>query len=351
MNRLRCARYWLALVPLFALLHCGSGDLVLPPGGAASASPSRSLVTADPATIEPGTGVANVTVVVRDSSDQPVEGLRVTLRATGSDIELQQPSGPTGADGMATGSLRSATPGTKIVSALVGDTLQLNHTAQITVSGNPGVVPTMAVLDGATQNAPAGVAVPVRPAVRVTDGQGNPVPGVEVTFGVTGGGGSVSGAVQTTDADGVARVGEWTLGPETGLNSLEARASAVQGSPVVFVAQGTASASAVDHFVFQIQPAHRLDKNQTFTMQVALADAAGNVVPLNGVVIYVDLFRAGHDHPSNNLALGDRFRETENGAAVFDLRVTEDERGYRFRALSDDLPQLGAVFSREFDVE
>jgi hypothetical protein len=195
------------------------------------------------------------------------------------------------------------------------------------------------------------VPVPIPPAVRLTNGRGQPLPGVAVRFVVTGGGGSVNGPDQTTGSDGVARVGGWILGPATGMNTLEARADSVQGSPVVFAAQGTASSSAVDHLVFQIQPPRRFDNNDAFTMQVALADAAGNVVPLNGVIIYVDLFREGRDHPSNTRVIGDRFRETQNGAVVFDLRVTEDENGYRFRALSDDLPQLGPVFSRAFDVD
>jgi hypothetical protein len=280
-----------------------------------------------------------------------VEGQHVGLQANGSDVDLIQPSDLTGADGIATGSLSSATPGTKIVSATVDDSVQLNQTAQVTVMAGPGPQPTMDLLEGAVQSAPAGVPVPVPPAVRLTNGQGQPIPGVVVRFVVTGGGGSVNGPDQTTGSDGIARVGAWILGPATGLNTLEARADSVQGSPVVFTAQGTASSSAVDHFVFQIQPPRRLEKDKEFTMQVALADAAGNVVPLNGVVIYVDLFRQGREHPSNTRVLGDRFRETQNGAAVFDLRVTEDENAYRFRALSDDLPQLGPVFSREFDVD
>ena len=48
------------------------------------------------------------------------------------------------------------------------------------------------------------------------------------TVVVTGGGGSVVEAVQQTDAEGVARVGSWTLGLTIGTNSLEAY---VQGLP------------------------------------------------------------------------------------------------------------------------
>lgn len=351
MNHLRVVRRLIATLPLLAALRCGGGDLVLPPGGGSpGASPTRSTVTADPAAIEPQTGVATVTVTVRDSDGNPMDGLHVGLHAIGSDVDLKQPSDTTGADGIATGALSSATPGTKIVSATVDDSVEVNQTAQVTVMAGPERRPTMVLLEGAAQSAPAGAPVPVPPAVRLTNGQGAPAPGVAVRFVVTGGGGSVNGPDQTTDSDGVARVGGWTLGPAIGLNTLEARADSVQGSPVIIAAQATASSSAVDHFVFQIQPPQHRNRDEAIPMQVALADAAGNVVPLNGVVIYVELFREGQDHPSNTRVRGDRFRETQNGAAVFDLRVTENDYGYRFRALSDDLPQLGPAFSRAFDV-
>jgi hypothetical protein len=55
--------------------------------------------------------------------------------------------------------------------------------------------------------------------------------------------------------------------------------------------------------------------------------------------------------------LGNRFRDTSNGVAVFDdLAVTKKGR-YRLRALSDQLPELGPhgpepfLFSIPFDVK
>jgi hypothetical protein len=66
----------------------------------------------------------------------------------------------------------------------------------------------------------------------------------------------------------------------------------------------------------------------------------GNVVPLNGIEIYVGLFREGSDEPVNAALVGDRFRDTQNGIAVFNLSITDTGR-YRIRALSDELPELG----------
>lgn len=83
------------------------------------------------------------------------------------------------------------------------------------------------------------------PAVLVTK-NGAPDPGQTVTFAVTLGGGSVTGASQTTGADGVARVGSWTLGTAVGSNTLTATApniTATLGNQVLFNA--TAGVGAV----------------------------------------------------------------------------------------------------------
>lgn len=210
-------------------------------------------------------------------------------------------------------------------------------------------------IEGTDQAAPAGSAVGTRPAVRVTEG-GEPVPGIEVTFRVAEGGGSVDGATQITNAEGIARVGAWVLGAEPGINRLEAAGEGLTGSPVVFTAQATAG-SSVARMVFQVQPPDEVDERERFRVEVALLDENGEVVPLSGIVVYLGLFRDGNEVPSNRLLLGDRFRETEAGVAVFDdLGVTDDGR-YRLRALTDDLPEWGqggprpALFSDQFEVD
>jgi len=70
------------------------------------------------------------------------------------------------------------------------------------------------------------------PAVIVTDAGGNPLPGVQVTFEVTGGGGAIQYPIATTDAQGVASAGMWQVGPKVGDNTVTAT---VEGaSPVTF---------------------------------------------------------------------------------------------------------------------
>jgi lysophospholipase L1-like esterase len=85
--------------------------------------------------------------------------------------------------------------------------------------------------------------VPVRPAVKVTNSSGQPACGVVVTFSVRSGGGAITGEVPTTNEDGIATLGSWTLG-STGGNSLFATLNGASGSPIIFVATATLPAGS-----------------------------------------------------------------------------------------------------------
>jgi hypothetical protein len=101
-----------------------------------------------------------------------------------------------------------------------------------------GAPASMEAMAGNEQTATVATAVATRPAVVVRDQDGNALGGIPVTFKVTGGGGSLTGANPVTDTDGLASVGGWTLGRNVGANILEATLSGldVSGSPVVFSA-------------------------------------------------------------------------------------------------------------------
>jgi glucose/arabinose dehydrogenase len=114
-----------------------------------------------------------------------------------------------------------------------------------------------AVHAGNGQSVTVGTVVPVRPAVRVTDRAGRGVANMSVSFSVVTGGGSVTGATQTTDANGVATVGNWTLGSTAGPQQLEARtlglpavsfsatALAPAGAPTMDLVSGDGQSAAV----------------------------------------------------------------------------------------------------------
>jgi plastocyanin len=98
--------------------------------------------------------------------------------------------------------------------------------------------PTALVSAGSGTAAPVTEAVEPRPTVKVVDGFGDGVPGVPVTFAVTGGSGTIEGAEQITGAEGTATVGEWRLGTLAGTYTLIASAPGLEG--VTFNATGTA---------------------------------------------------------------------------------------------------------------
>jgi len=94
-------------------------------------------------------------------------------------------------------------------------------------------------------NAPGlvGYAVNHRPAVLVTDASKKPLAGQVVTFAISTGGGSLVNAVDTTNAAGIAQVGQWVLGGSPGVNTLTATVSGsgVGGNPVAFTDTGYAA--------------------------------------------------------------------------------------------------------------
>jgi hypothetical protein len=94
--------------------------------------------------------------------------------------------------------------------------------------------------------------VATTPAVRVLTTAGRPVPGVVVTFTVAAGGGSIVGAHQTTDADGVAALADWVLGTVAGENIVVASVPAMADAAVVF--RAAAAAGPATGLVITTQP-------------------------------------------------------------------------------------------------
>lgn len=97
---------------------------------------------------------------------------------------------------------------------------------------------------GDAQTAAAGDPVPVPPRIRVSTTAGAPVAGVVVTFAVGTGGGTVAGAAATSDANGEAAVGSWSLGVGTGENTLTASVPGATPGTVSFTATAIAGPAA-----------------------------------------------------------------------------------------------------------
>ncbi len=96
----------------------------------------------------------------------------------------------------------------------------------IEVAARAGAPASLAKQSGDAQVGLPAAALSAQLVARVTDAHGNPASSVSVEFVVRSGGGSVSPASATTDAEGAART-TWTLGAAAGHHELEARTGAL----------------------------------------------------------------------------------------------------------------------------
>lgn len=120
----------------------------------------------------------------------------------------------------------------------------------------PGQPAQLVKAAGDNQIVVAGVPAPIAPTVLVRDAFGNPRPGVQVVFTVSSGNGGVTGAIATSDAQGFASVGSWTLqtdatspsgaSPGRYPNTLQASATGVGTT--------TFTGSAIYSFATHVQP-------------------------------------------------------------------------------------------------
>lgn len=215
------------------MLRFRRGGLLLAAALSASAcsDPSGPPV---PASLEangviPGTATVGSAVtpavLVSDSRGRPVEGATVTFAVTAGGGSIANATGSSNAEGI-------ATPGSWTLGNTVGaNTLVATFGSlapvTITINGTAGAPAAIAPLAGNPTTGTAGVLLTTQPGVRVTDQFGNPVSGVQVTFTPAASSGMVSGGIQATSADGVARPGGWTLGQSEGTQTLNVSAGAL----------------------------------------------------------------------------------------------------------------------------
>ncbi|MBW3569704.1 MAG: Ig-like domain-containing protein, partial [Gemmatimonadetes bacterium] len=175
-------------------------------------------------------------VLLLDALANPVPGVTVQFAVTGGGGSVTGGTQTTDASGGAVvGSwiLGPATGVNTLTASFPGTSL-----APVVFTATAAETATIIIQTGRHQAAMAGTALPANPTVVVRDAGGNPIPGMQVTFAVTSGGGSVGTAVVTTDASGLASPGSWTLGPVAGPNTLSASIAGITGAPAVFRGTG-----------------------------------------------------------------------------------------------------------------
>ena len=226
-----------------------------------------------------GTGVATApSVLVQDAHNNPVAGVNVTFAVATGGGSLTGGSQITSASGIASvGSWTLGnTAGSNTLTATSGSLS--GSPVTFTANGTAGTATQIAINGGNNQSATVGTQVSTPPSVLVQDKFNNAVAGVAVTFAVASGGGSVSGASQTTDGSGIATVGSWTLGNTAGSNVLTATSGSLSGSPVTFTATGTAGpASTLAINGGNNQPA-TVNTTVTIPPSVVVRDQFGNGV-------------------------------------------------------------------------
>jgi hypothetical protein len=176
-------------------------------------------------------------VQVLDRLDIPIAGVSVAFAVGSGGGSVDPANATTNSQGRAAATWTlGAAAGLNTAEASVTGLAPVSFSAT-------GVAGSVVVNEGDGQTGLVGFAVNVAPSVRILDANDNPIAGEPVTFAITGGGGSVTGATPTTDAQGIAAVGKWTLGATPGTNTLEA---ATAFGTVTFTAAGVTSSYDVE---------------------------------------------------------------------------------------------------------
>ncbi|HUQ48057.1 MAG TPA: invasin domain 3-containing protein [Gemmatimonadaceae bacterium] len=248
----------------------------------AGAAGALSIVAGNNQSAIVGTNVATSPgVKVTDLNGNAVAGATVTftvLSGGGSVIGAAAISDATGIATLGSWKLGPAV-GTNTMNATAGGLAPVTFTA----TGTAGPAANIAANAGNNQSAVAGTPVGVPPSVKITDANGNAVAGTSVTFAVASGGGSVSGATSTSDANGIATVGSWTLGPGAGANSLTATSAGLAGSAVIFTATGSSGPPAS---IVKIDgDAQTANAGSNVPVAPSVKVTASNGDPLSGIAV------------------------------------------------------------------
>ncbi|MDB4892089.1 MAG: Ig domain protein group 1 domain protein, partial [Gemmatimonadetes bacterium] len=254
----------------------------------AVAGPAARLAFITPPPPTAASGIAlnpQPSVQLQDNFGNPVSsgGVQVTASVLSGSGALTNTTATTTTGGLATFS------GLTITGPAGGVTLDftapnVTHIASSAITVSAGGPSAIAISAGNNQTATVGTNVATAPSVRVTDGSGNPVQSVQVTFTVTSGSGLVTGTPATTNASGVATVGSWQLGNIAGANSLSATIGALS---TTFNATGVAAPPAA--LSFTTQPPANSASGAPLSPQpvIQVRDAFGNATAATGTVTAV----------------------------------------------------------------
>src|SRR5688572_1231093 len=217
-------------------------------------------------------------VVTRDAAGAPVAGVTVFFTVLSGGGSVAQASAVSNAQGIASAGAWTlgSTTGTQLLSAQVAQAGVTNNPLIFTATATGGAPASVAAISSTQQTTPVSSLVASPPSVIVRDAAGNAVANVSVVFAVTSGGGQLTGASQTTNAQGVATVGSWRVGAATGTNTVTATVAGVPA--VTFTAIGAAGAPTQLIKTAGDNQSAPVNRPVPIAPQVRVVDAAGNGV-------------------------------------------------------------------------
>jgi len=215
----------LALITAAAIAACSDDST-----GPVSATPAAvAAANTPPASPQVALNVPGPSVTVTDASGNPVSGAVVNFDVTAGGGSVQYPTATTNESGVASSGLWRIGP--KIGVNTVSATVEGVAPVTFSVTSVPGPASQLAIVSGQLQHGAPGSNLPLPLSASVTDAGGNPRAGEAVTFTVLTGGGSIPAAAATTNAQGIANSGTWTLGPcPQSIQTVRASSGALQAT-------------------------------------------------------------------------------------------------------------------------
>ena len=190
-------------------------------------------------------------VEVRDTENRGLEGVDVTFAVTAGDGTVSEITVTTDANGQAASWLiLGGQPGMHTVQASVEGISEPVIFNAVIESAAPRVAHALGKISGDNQQGPAGATLEDPLIVEVRDVANRGLEGVDVTFAVTAGDGTVSEITVTTDANGQAA--SWLiLGGQPGMHTVQASVEGIS-EPVIFNATIESAAPRVAHALGKI---------------------------------------------------------------------------------------------------
>ena len=301
---------------------CAGGDVSLPPDGQPA---TLTVLEGNEQTGRVGDPLAlPLLIEVADSRGEPVAGATVAFEfgSAGPGAAVVPEQKTTNAAGQADARLVLGTTvgrqtgQVRVVSPAGSSPVQASFSA-IALSENAN---SMAAAGGQDQTGHVLQPLSDRLVVEVTDGFGNPVAGVPISWQAVGGG-SVSENLVPTDEDGRARV-DRILGPTVGQQTTLASSEGLAGSPVAFVHTAVAGDAFLLTIVSGDDQTGEVGTLLPGELVVRLIDSEGNGVP-NTAVTWASAIGGGSPNPQNTTTDSDGRTSTQwtLGLALGDQRM------------------------------